>query len=706
MTRPLDVLVVAPHAVLGGQESWLLQLLDATTRLHVEAVLLQDGPLRHEFERRGIAVQVLPVGPRPRDLARPVLRLTSRLRDNRPDIVLANGVKAQFVAGPAARLAGVHCAFVRHDHALERFVPGLARLADVVIGTTPQVLAAVGRPDATVVFPPRPTAPALARADARGTLSEQGVTFRDDRLTLVMATRLVPYKGVDDAITALAQDEAASWELVVLGGADPSAPGEAARLDALAQSLGVRDHVQIVGYVPEAARLLSAFDALAVLTKPAQRRDPGREGFGMTVLEAMIAGVPVIAVGGGDIEDRLGGEAGIAVPPADPSAVAAALGRLRERATREVCAAAAFSRAADHPSSQQSADLLCGLLSAAARRPGAGSRSDEPVSVVVPVYDEGLGVDAIVSAVLAQLQPADELIVVDDASNDDTPQRLADLAARTGQLLAVRQPVNGGPSRARNAGVRTATHELIVCTDAGNDLPDGWIDAMRCALADNPPAQLVTGAYRVSEEGPLQQAMSAALYPGIEETRHPGPLVRAYGRIFGRTFDAARPAGRAVAFRRRAWRSAGGFPEHLRTGEDVTFGLAVAGSGDRCVLQTDEPPVWRQHSTLRGTARMYYSYGYGDGMHGEGVAVFRNAVRALAALSAPLLLARAGTALRTLVLSGAIGYLSLPMVILRRRGGGAAAYPLVPVVLAVKDLSKAAGCYAGLVRTQRQERLP
>ena len=698
MTRPLEVLVVAPHAVVGGQEQWLLQLLDATDRLRPTVLLLQEGPLRAELESRGLPVEVLPVGRRPADLVAPVGRLAVRLRRRRPDVVLANGVKAQFVAGPAARLAGVPLVFVRHDHAFESAVGRLARLADGVAGTTDEVLTAVGRDDAVVVYPPRPPAP-LSRRAARAELAAAGLELGAGPV-LVMATRLVAYKGVDDAVRALALPGGEKWSLVVVGGDDPAAPGERARLERLAAEVGVAHRVRLAAYLPGVSRLLAAFDALAVLTKEGGPRDPGREGFGMTALEAMAAGVPVVAVGGGAIERRLAGQAGTIVPPADPAAVAAALGGLATAAERRRMGAAGRRLVAGHPDAARSAALLTGLLAATARRPGAGLDVGDGVSVVVPVHNEGAGVDAVVAAVTAQLAPADELVVVDDASTDDTPQRLVRLAARHPRLVPLSLEVNGGPAAARNAGTRRARHELVLCTDAGNDLPSEWRDAMAAALCDAPGADLVTGAYRVSAETPFEQAMAAALYPDLDDTRFRGPLVRAYGRLFGRVFDADRPAGRSVAYRRSAWERAGGWPEHLRAGEDVAFGLAV-GAGGRCVLQTDGAVTWRQHATLSATARMYHSYGRGDGLLGERVVVGRNLVRVAAALSAPVLLVAGGRRARGAVVAGGAAYLSLPLLRLRDAADPVQAAALLPVVLAVKDVAKGVGCLRGLYDRRR-----
>ena len=366
----LDVVAVSAFGAYGGSEAWLCDLLDATHRLRLEVVLLQDGPFHAELERRGVRVHLQPVGSRPVDVPVPVLRLASWLRRRRPAVVLANGVKAQLVAGPASRLVGLPCVWVKHDHSFDATLARpLGRLADRVIGTVDEVLEPVRRSDSLVVPVPRPSWQPLNRSAAREELLQRGVPLSDDP-TLVMLTRLVEYKGVEDALRALLLPAARGWRLVVLGEDDPSDPGEQQRLQQLAERLGVAGRVHLAGWVPRGSRLLAGFDALALLTRSAGRRTPSREGFGGAALEAMLAGLPVIAVNGGAAARRLQGRAGIGVPPHDPASVAAALGALRDPGHRSVMGAAARELSVGHPDASACATLLADALCDAAGRTG------------------------------------------------------------------------------------------------------------------------------------------------------------------------------------------------------------------------------------------------------------------------------------------------------------------------------------------------
>ena len=147
---------------------------------------------------------------------------------------------------------------------------------------------------------------------------------RTGRSRIVVVSRLVARKGVDDVIRALAALPDA--ELVVAGGpphdrlvSDP----EVRRLLGIARQCGVADRVRLRGALSrtEVAALLRSADVVACT--------PWYEPFGIVPLEAMASGVPVVASAvGGMLDSVVDGVTGLHVPPRDPLALAAALGRL------------------------------------------------------------------------------------------------------------------------------------------------------------------------------------------------------------------------------------------------------------------------------------------------------------------------------------------------------------------------------------------
>jgi glycosyltransferase involved in cell wall biosynthesis len=342
-------------------------------------------------------------------------------------------------------------------------------------------------------------------------------------------------------------------------------------------------------------------------------------------------------------------------------------------------------------------ERLAAQLAEAACRPGAGLTGGPPVSLVTTVLNEGPAVDRLLQGVVPQLRRDDEAIVVDGGSSDDTVDRIAGWIRRDPRIRLLRAP-GANIAAGRNRGVDAATHPVVACTDAGCTVADGWLDALRAPFGEPDPPSLVTGIYRAVGDRSIDQAMAVANYPSPQEARRPGPLVRAYGRLLGRVYDPTLCTGRSMAVTVDAWRAAGGFPEHLAIGEDVTFGRSVARTGRRCVLAVDAEVEWSPRPSLAATARMYHSYGRGDGESRDRLLIARNLARALAYVSAIPLWSWGGRAGRLGVTVGAATYLSLPVARGLRRERPVAVLVRVPLALALKDLAKAVGCLRALTR--------
>ncbi|MEV7430523.1 glycosyltransferase [Nocardioides sp. NPDC092400] len=703
---PLRVVVVTPAGVLGGSERWLLDLLAATSRLSAEVWLLEDGPLRAELERLDVPVTVLPTGRRGAALAARNLDLARRLRTSDAEVVLANGVKAAAAVVPAARTVGVPVCWAKHDFSWDReLARPLGRLADVVLATSEAVASATGRRDAVLVPPPRPAAAPAGREAALELWAAHGLP-RADGPALAVLGRLVGYKGVDTAVRALAEPSGpagAPWRLAVAGPDDPTEPEERARLKTLAEELGVADRLHLLGPVEDAGRHLAAFDAVAVLTRPAGARF-GREGYSLVALEALAAGVPLIGAAGNPEVERMAGLAGRVVPPDAPAAVATALAEVLEPAVVAHCRTAGPAVVAGHPDRAGWADRVSSVLAGAARRPGAGL-AGPPVTVLSCFKDEEGHVDGVVSRVVAQLGPDDEYLLLDDRSRDGTAAELAAWAARDPRVRLLQGPgIN--LSAARNTGFAAARHAHVACTDAGCLPAADWLAALRAPFAEADPTgpvgpvgpvDLVVGVYDVDGGDPVRDAARVALFPSVAEARRPGPLARTAGRLTGRRFSARRLDGRSMACTVEAWRRAGGFDVALSSSEDAVFGETVLATGGGSVLALDARVTWEQTGRLGDMARMYARYGEWGGRAGSWPLVSRDVARGAAYVGGPALLAAGGPRTRVVVAAAAAAYLAIPAV--RARGAEVApgTWALVPVVLALKDVSKAAGCVRGLV---------
>jgi len=321
-----------------------------------------------------------------------------------------------------------------------------------------------------------------------------------------------------------------------------------------------------------------------------------------------------------------------------------------------------------------------------------------PVSLIVTVRDDRQGFAHLLEAMADQVEPPDEIVVVDGGSKDGTLQELED---RQQDLPPVRVFVAPGANIAagRNIAVREARYDWIACTDAGCRPVIGWLAALKEARER---ADIAAGTFVVEAETALDRAVACAHYPVLEELHDDSPLVRLSHRLFGRDFRAEQAGGRSMAFSRAAWEKAGGFREHVYAGEDLAFSAAAIELGFRATLAENATVYWRPRTTWLETARMFATYTRGDvRTKGRG----RHLARLAAWGVAPAVAAKGGLAGKALVTAGALAYLWLP---LRRaqRSLPPEEWWRVPALVALKDISQLAGAGMGLVDAARGKPQP
>jgi len=153
-------------------------------------------------------------------------------------------------------------------------------------------------------------------------------------LRVICIARLVPKKGIDVLLRALAEarQQGLVWRLCVVG----TGPEEQA-LTALTAELGIQQQVDWQGAVanPQVLELLRQADVFALPCRVDARGD--RDGIPVALMEAMAAGLPVVAGELPALRELIRHEqTGLLVPPDDPTALAQALARLAT--DRTLCA--------------------------------------------------------------------------------------------------------------------------------------------------------------------------------------------------------------------------------------------------------------------------------------------------------------------------------------------------------------------------------
>jgi poly-beta-1,6-N-acetyl-D-glucosamine synthase len=195
------------------------------------------------------------------------------------------------------------------------------------------------------------------------------------------------------------------------------------------------------------------------------------------------------------------------------------------------------------------------------------------VSVIVPVFNEGVTIRASLSSLLKVDYPDLEIIVVDDGSKDNTylqAYRAQSLAASSGKRIKLLTQTNAGKAEALNFGISEANGELVVCIDG-----DGVIarDALMKAVRHFQDLSVgaVAGSVRVVNRHSILTKLQALEYlTGLGLPKCAQNTGEAVMIVPG-------PLG---VFRRAAIQSVGGY-EHDTFAEDFDMTLKILGAGWR-----------------------------------------------------------------------------------------------------------------------------
>ena len=321
------VLLLITLAETGGAQTYVATLLPALAAEYDVAVAAHgDGPLRDAAERAGVRYLPLRHVRRPLDVREDLLGLVELFRlfrRERPHLLHANSSKAgilgrlaAFAARVPARIFTVHgWAFKAHRGWAARAYLWADRLMSPL--TTMTICVAESERDAGLR--------ARTCRAARTVVIHNGVELERPRrgpataavpLTLLSVGRLRPPKDFTTLVRAVAALPAGSARLRIAG----DGPGRA-DLEAEIARLGLGQAVALLGTRPDVDELLAASDVFVLSS--------ASEGLPMSVLEAMAAGLPVVASAVGGVPELVrDGETGLLVPPGDAAALGAALARL------------------------------------------------------------------------------------------------------------------------------------------------------------------------------------------------------------------------------------------------------------------------------------------------------------------------------------------------------------------------------------------
>ena len=342
------VLFLITKGSLGGAQRYVYDLvtnLDGS-KFDVQAAVGKDGPLADMIKDAGFKVHTLKSLTRDISLLSEVasfFALCSILRQEKPDVLHLNSSKAGALGALAGRICRVpKIIFTAHGWAFnedrpswQRFIIKAIHWLTVLLshrtiavaeGMRKQMNWPLVQKKMQVVYNGRKIEGMKYKEEARGILemqvtdSDSGLVEYHDDIWIGSIAELHPIKRIDRAITAVAalvRDFPYLRYVIVHDGQLRQ------KLQEQVRDLSLEKHVFFTGTVPDAARLLPAFDIFILPSKS--------EAFPYVVVEAGQANIPVVATRVGGIPDVIqDGVNGLLVSPDDTPALTKAIRRLLE----------------------------------------------------------------------------------------------------------------------------------------------------------------------------------------------------------------------------------------------------------------------------------------------------------------------------------------------------------------------------------------
>lgn len=214
------------------------------------------------------------------------------------------------------------------------------------------------------------------------------------------------------------------------------------------------------------------------------------------------------------------------------------------------------------------------------------------VSVVVPVRDEEESIRDLINGLLQQTFAPREILITDGGSLDGTISIIEEFI-EDGSPIKLFRERDSLPGHARNVGAAHASCEWIAFIDAGTIPRPDWLEALVAKLKSDASVDAVYGAFEPTTDTFFRECAVITYLP---------PPTEVEGR-----FIPARSIASAL-MRRKAWETVGGFPEDLRSAEDLVFMQRVSEHGFHEVRAPHAVVYWSIQPNLWRTFKRFVVY--------------------------------------------------------------------------------------------------
>lgn len=221
-------------------------------------------------------------------------------------------------------------------------------------------------------------------------------------------------------------------------------------------------------------------------------------------------------------------------------------------------------------------------------------------TLITTVFNEEETIEQLIDSVISQTVLPDEFIITDGGSTDDTCNLIIKKANKYKNIIKIKLlKVKGNRSIGRNAAIKKAKGEVILCTDAGCILDRNWVKNITTPFK-NKSIDVVSGYYKGLPKTELQKALI--------------PYVLVMSNKIDK--DNFLPATRSMAFKKKVWEKISGFNNNLNHNEDYDFAIRLKKYNAKIFFAERAIVNWIPRSSLKQFFKMFFRFAFGDGeMH-------------------------------------------------------------------------------------------
>jgi glycosyltransferase involved in cell wall biosynthesis len=214
------------------------------------------------------------------------------------------------------------------------------------------------------------------------------------------------------------------------------------------------------------------------------------------------------------------------------------------------------------------------------------------ISVIIPVRNEEVSIRPLLDSLLSQSHKPAEIVITDGGSTDATREIISEYRER-GAPIRLISVATALPGRGRNLAAAQAENDWLAFVDAGATPECGWLEFLAKRAHAEEDVDVVYGSFA---------PVTDTLFKQCSVMAYIAPAVETEGRLT-RTRSVA-----SVLMKRSVWQAVGGFPEDLRSAEDLLFMNKIEQANFRIANAPDAVVHWQVQATPWLTFKRFVTY--------------------------------------------------------------------------------------------------